>query len=162
MEALLKAQLGEPLSIAEQENCKTMKTFKNYHSNYTRNSFAVAMAALLWGCATPSADPQQASTPPVPPPPVQPPFDEAFSKAANDLFSHTQLPATSDEKSTKYALVIDPLVDGVWRAISRHTHHGSTSHQTIKINIHSMRWSHFHHNGRQISNRSGRYVYWSQ
>ena len=100
-----------------------MKIFKNYHSNYTRNSFAVAMAALLWGCATPSADPQQASTPPVPPPPVQPiPFDEAFSKAANDLFSHTQLPATSDEKSTKYALVIDPLVDGVSGEQSVATH----------------------------------------
>lgn len=100
-----------------------MKIFKNYHSNYTRNSFAVAMAALLWGCATPSSDPQQASTPPVPPPPVQPiPFDEAFSKAANDLFSHTQLPATSDGKSTKYALVIDPLVDGVSGEQSVATH----------------------------------------
>lgn len=76
-----------------------------------RISFALVLVAFLWGCAVPPTDQKQASAPAAPP--VQPvPFDDAFLKAANDLFGRAQLPAAGASQ-TKYTLVIDPLIDGV-------------------------------------------------
>ena len=75
---------------------------------------AIALTASLWGlsgCTTPPADQKQASAPT---PPVQPvPFDEAMLKAANDLFGRAQLPDAGAKEAARYALVIDPLIDGV-------------------------------------------------
>jgi outer membrane protein OmpA-like peptidoglycan-associated protein len=69
-----------------------------------------ALAALVGGCTWLASDQTPAPTPP----PVQPvPFDEAVLKAANDLFSRAPLPAGGAGESAKYALVIDPLIDGI-------------------------------------------------
>lgn len=84
-----------------------------------RSLGALALAAFLGGlggCTTPPADEKQASAPA---PPVQPvPFDEAMLKAANDLFGRAQLPDAGAKEAAKYALVIDPLIDGVTGAQS--------------------------------------------
>lgn len=88
-----------------------MKALTISHPGVMRYLVTLALVAFLWGCATPSSE--QAQTP-APAPPVQPvPFDEAVLKAANDLFSRAQLPAPGAGESGKYALVIDPLIDGV-------------------------------------------------
>ncbi|HRD64860.1 MAG TPA: OmpA family protein [Candidatus Competibacter sp.] len=96
-----------------------MKILEMGSSGLMRNWFVLVLVACLGGCAAPSADQKQASTPAAPP--VQPvPFDDAFLKAANDLFGRAQLSAAGGE-SAKYALVIDPLVDGVSGAQSAAT-----------------------------------------
>ena len=90
-----------------------MKIMKTNNFGLIWRLSALALAALLWGCATPTSEqPQTAATPT--PPPVQPvPFDDAVLKAANDLFSRAQLPAAGAGEPMKHALVIDPLIDGV-------------------------------------------------
>lgn len=88
-----------------------MKIAEIFNPKLLQNLAILALAAFLWGCATSSTDQAQTSTPT---PPVQPvPFDDAVLKAANDLFSRAQLPDASTGESVKYALVIDPLIDGV-------------------------------------------------
>ena len=89
-----------------------MKALTLSHPGLIRPLSTLALAAFLWGCASPSSEQAQAPAPT--PPPVQPvPFDDAVLKAANDLFSRAQLPATGTGESAKHVLVIDPLIDGV-------------------------------------------------
>lgn len=89
-----------------------MKISAISHPGFFSQYVAVLMLVMfLWGCATPSSEQAQQSAPT---PPVQPiPFDDAVLKAANDLFSRAQLPAVDSGESTKYVLVIDPLIDGI-------------------------------------------------
>ncbi len=99
-----------------------MSVFQLDSPGFIRSLGALALAAFLGGlggCTTPPADEKQA---PAPAPPVQPvPFDEAMLKAANDLFGRAQLPDAGAKEAAKYALVIDPLIDGVTGAQSAAT-----------------------------------------
>lgn len=72
----------------------------------------LVLIALLGACtmsppAESSAKPTTTAAPSPPPPPI--PYKDAVLKAANDLFSQAQLPASQN----RYVLVIDPLVDGL-------------------------------------------------
>ena len=63
----------------------------------------------------PSPAPQNSAAPPPPPTPI--PFDDALSRAANDLFSKANVPPGPD----KIELVIDPLIDAATGAQSSAT-----------------------------------------
>jgi len=81
------------------------------HPGFLQYTAALMLFIFLSGCATSSSEQAQQSAPT---PPVQPiAFDDAVLKAANDLFSRAQLPAADSGESTKYVLVIDPLIDGI-------------------------------------------------
>ncbi len=75
--------------------------------------------------ATPSSPPTAAvaptapsqSLPAQPPPPVQP-YDQAVLSAATSLFTNAKLPPAGVPAQTRYALVIDPLIDGMTGAQS--------------------------------------------
>lgn len=69
----------------------------------------LTLVLLLTGCASTSEPPTTvaAAPPPPPPPPTAIPFDDAVRKAAQDVLANARLPADQ-----KFAVVIDPLVDG--------------------------------------------------
>lgn len=80
----------------------------------TRFLAAGAVGIALLACQVPPPVSPAAA----PPPPNPLAFDEAVLKAANELLGKAQLPAAG---SQRYALVIDPLVDGVTGAQSAAT-----------------------------------------
>lgn len=63
---------------------------------------------------SPSTSP---SAPPATPPPTQP-YDKAVLSAATALFKNAKLPAEGMPAQAKYAVVIDPLIDGMTGAQS--------------------------------------------
>jgi outer membrane protein OmpA-like peptidoglycan-associated protein len=67
--------------------------------------------------------PPPASTSPAPPaaPPAAQPYDQAVLTAATALFNNAKLPAAGMPAQTRYAVVIDPLIDGVSGAQSAAT-----------------------------------------
>ncbi|UCV21676.1 OmpA family protein [Ferribacterium limneticum] len=84
---------------------------------------ALCVALLATGCdslrekpATPAApatsSQPSSSTPPAAPPPTQA-YDKAVLSAATALFKNAKLPAEGMPAQAKYAVVIDPLIDGM-------------------------------------------------
>jgi outer membrane protein OmpA-like peptidoglycan-associated protein len=73
-------------------------------------------AFMLAGGLALSSTSALAQTPPAAPPPTPVAFEQALLKAANDLFSKANVPATG-----KIRLVIDPLIDGATGAQSTAT-----------------------------------------
>lgn len=69
----------------------------------------LSLALAIAGCASTNepATTVAAAPPPPPPPPTAIPFDDAVRKAAQDVLANARLPVDQ-----KYAVVIDPLVDG--------------------------------------------------
>lgn len=65
--------------------------------------------------------PVPAVSPPPAPPPVQP-FDKAVLSAATALLGNARLPAEGMPALPRYAVVIDPLIDGMTGAQSMATH----------------------------------------
>ena len=83
----------------------------------------LCVALLATGCdslrekpATPAApatsSQPSSSTPPAAPPPTQA-YDKAVLSAATALFKNAKLPAEGMPAQAKYAVVIDPLIDGM-------------------------------------------------
>ena len=73
---------------------------------------ATAQVPPAAAAAAPAVVPPAA--PPAPPAPITAlPYEEAFLKAANALFSGAQLQERAGEGGGRHLLVIDPLVDGV-------------------------------------------------
>ncbi len=89
---------------------------------------SLCVALLATGCdslrekpaspAAPATSTQpSSSTPPAAPPPTQA-YDKAVLSAATALFKNARLPAEGMPAQTKYAVVIDPLIDGMTGAQS--------------------------------------------
>ena len=91
----------------------------------------VTSAAVFWlvacGSSPPAGSPREKAAPPAPPAAAVPPapaaappapitalpYEDAFLKAANALFSGAQLQDRAGDSGGRHLLVIDPLVDGV-------------------------------------------------
>lgn len=69
--------------------------------------------------AAPPPPPAKPAPPPPPPPTL--PHDEAVLAAANTLFAKANLASVERQSGSKYAVVVDPLIDGVSRMQTKAT-----------------------------------------